>query len=264
MSIDEPLPLILRKKTCPFCRAVIRSRPLPLFILKNLLSVLAKSKSSGVAGSVQPSPPPDLDDPWAEIFPALQSGSESYAEDDGELSDDDYWGPYDGIYDDDDDDDDDEDEDEDLPGLRLYDDTSNDEYEGEWVAPRWEPPMNRVATPLAPDPSTDMLLRRGATYGMIDAYDVQYAHGEGLTAVANDMCLYLGWNIELMDEDEDGGVFIEWCLDDMEINPYRWSMEGDGYDGHIRRLVRSDALEEYESSDSERYIGDGDESIDDE
>ena len=263
MSIDEPLPLILRKKTCPFCRAVIRSRPLPLFILKNLLSILAKSKSSGAPGSVQPSPPPDLDDPWAEIFPPLLSGSESY-EDDGDLSEDDYWGPYDGMYDDDDDEDEDEDDDEDeeVEGLQEYDDTSNDEYEGEWVAPKWEPPIHRVATRLDPDPGTDVLLRRGATYGMIEAYDVQYAHGEGITALVDELCLYLGWNIELTDGDEDGGSFIAWCLDDMVVNPYRWEgvLEGGG---HIHRLVRRDALQEYESSDSERYIGDEDDGIDD-
>jgi len=190
----------------------------------------------------------------------LRSCSESDAEDDEEdYSEDDYWGPYD-MYDDDDDDDDDEDED--IEGLQEYDDTSNDEYEGEWVAPKWEPPMHRAATPLDPDPGTDVLLRRGATYGMIEAYDMQYAHGEGLTALVDDMCLYLGWNIELTDEDEDGGSFIAWCLEDMEINPYRWSFEEDG---HMHQLVRRDALGEYESSDSERFIhGDEDEDIDDE
>ena len=259
MSIDEPLPLILRKKTCPFCRAVIRSRPLPLFILKDLLSVLAKSKSSGAAGSVQSLPPPDLDDPWAEIFPPLRSGSESDEDDEEDLSEEDYWGPYGGIYDNDDDEDDEEDED--VEELREYDDTSDDEYEGEWVAPKWEPPMHRAATPLDPFPGTDVLLRRGATYEMIEAYDVQYAHGEGLTALVNGMCLYLGWNIELADEDEDGSAFLAWCLDDMEVNSYRWSLEGDG---HIYRLVRRDVLEEYESTDSERYIGDEDEGINDE
>ena len=245
MNIDEPLPLILRKKTCPFCRAVIRSRPLPLFILKSLLSVLAKSKSRGPADLVRQSPPPDLDDPWAEIFPPLRSGSESDAEDDEEdYSEDDYWAPYDDMYDDDEDV-------EDVEGLQEYDDTSNDEYEGEWVAPRWEPPMHRATTPLDPEPGADVLLRRGATYGMIEAYDVQYMHGEGLTALVEDMCLYLGWNIELTDEDEDGEGFIAWCLDDMETHSYRWSFEEHG---HIHRLVRRDTLEEYDTSDSEKYF----------
>ncbi len=264
MNVDEPLPLILRKKTCPFCRAVIRSRPLPLFILKNLLSVLATNKSSGAVGSVRSSPPPDPDDPWAEIFPPLRSGSESDAEDDEEdYSEDEFWGPYNDIYDEDeDDDDDDDDDDEDVEGLQEYDDTSNDEYEGEWVAPRWEPPMHCDSAPLDPDPGADMLLRRGASYGMIEVYEVQYAHGEGLTAIVDEMCLFLGWNIELTDEDEDGGNFIAWCLDDMETKPYRWLFEEDG---HIHRLVRRDALGEYGSTDSEKYIaGDEDEDIGDE
>ena len=254
MNVDEPLPLILRKKTCPFCRAVIRSRPLPLFVLKNLLSVLAKSKSRSTVGSTRPSPPPDLDDPWAEIFPPPRSGSESDAEDDeDDYSEDDYWAPFDNMYDDDDDDDDE--------GLQEYDDTSNDEYEGEWVAPKWEPPVHRAPTPLDPEPGTDVLLRRGATYSMIEAYDVQYTHQDGLTALVDDMCLYLGWNIELTDEDEDGEGFIAWCLDDMETHPYRWSFDEHG---HIRRLLRTDALEEYDSTDSEKYIDGEDEDFGDE
>jgi hypothetical protein len=252
MNIDEPLPLIFRKKTCPFCRAVIRSRPLPLFILKSLLSVLAKSKSRGTAGLERPSPPPDLDDPWAEIFP-LRSGSESDAEGDEEdYSEDDYWAPYDGMYDDD----------EDVEGLQEYDNTSDDEYEGEWVAPKWEPPLHRSVTPLDPEPSVDVLLRRGATYGMIEAYDLQYHHTAGLTAIVDEMFLYLGWNILLTEEDDDGEGFIAWCLDDMETHPYRWSFEGDG---RIHRLVRRDAIGEYDSTDSEQYIDeDEDEDIGDE
>jgi hypothetical protein len=247
MNVDEPLPLVLRRKSCPFCRAAIQSRPLPLFILKSLLSVLAKGNSGGATGSPRPSPPPDLEDPWAEIFPPLRSDSGSDVEDeDPYLSEvDDYWGV---MYDDDDDDD----GDEDVEGLQEYDDTSNDEYEGEWVAPIWEPPIHRAPTPLDPESGTDVLLRRGATYGMIGSYHIEYRHREGLTVYLNGMCLLLGWNIELADEDEDGERFIAWCLDDIEVHPYRWSFEDPG---RVRRLVRRDAWEEYSSTDSENWIG---------
>ncbi len=250
MNVDEPLPLLLRKKTCPFCRAVIRSRPLPLFVLKNLLSVLAKGKSRGATGVSETSPPPDLEDPWAEIFPSLRSDSESDAEDDDEdYSENDYWAPFDVMYDDA----------EDVEGLQEYDDSSDDEYEGEWVTPNWEPPAQRAVTPLDPEPSLDALLRRGATYGMIETYDMQYTHQEGLTALVDDLCLHLGWNIELTDDDEDGERFIAWCLEDMEIRPYRWSIEDHG---RIHRLVRRDALEEYDPTDSENWIGVEDEDED--
>ena len=251
MNVDEPLPLVLRKKTCPFCRAVIRSRPLPLFVLKNLLSILAKGKSKGAAAVSGTSPPPDLEDPWAEIFPSQRSDSDSDAEDDEDedYSEDDYWAPFDVTYDDT----------EDVEGLQEYDDTSDDEYEGEWVSPSWEPPAQRAATPLDPEPHTDALLRRGATYGMIETYDMQYTHQQGLTALVDELCLSLGWNIELTDEDEDGERFISWCLEDMEMRPYRWSFDDHG---HIHRLVRRNALEEYDSTDSENWIGIEDEDED--
>ncbi|KAH9172210.1 hypothetical protein EDB89DRAFT_1966623 [Lactarius sanguifluus] len=224
MEMDEPLPLILRKKTCPFCRTVIRSRPLPLFVLKSLLSILATAQPKNATDVLRPSPPPDLEDPWAEIFPQLQCDSESGAEDDEDYSD--GW-PLDVMYDD-------EDEDEEV--LQGYDNTSDDEYEGEWVMPGWEPPAHRAATPLDPEPATDMLLRRGATYGMIETYDVQYSHEEGLSALIDDTCLYLGWNIEIAEEDEDGERFVAWCLGDYGNSP-------------------PPALEEYNSTDSENWIG---------
>lgn len=248
MEMDEPLPLILRKKTCPFCRTVIRSRPLPLFVLKSLLSILATARPKNATDVLRPSPPPDLEDPWAEIFPQLQCDSESGAEDD-DYSD--GW-PLDVMYDDD------EDEDEEV--LQGYDNTSDDEYEGEWVMPGWEPPAHRAATPLDPEPATDMLLRRGATYGMIEMYDVQYSHEEGLSALVDDTCLYLGWNIEIAEEDEDGERFIVWCLGDMETHPHRWFFSDHG---HRHRLIRREALEEYNSTDSENWIGTDDDDDDD-
>jgi hypothetical protein len=245
MNVDEPLPLILRKKTCPFCRAVIRSRPLPLFVLKNILSVLAKAKSRGATSVSETSPPPDLEDPWAEIFPSpTQSDSESDDEDEDEdISENDYWAPFDVMYDDDA---------EDVEGLQEYDNTSDDEYEGEWIMPAWQRPTRRSVTPLDPEPGTDTLLRRGATYGMIETYEMQYTHQEGLVALVDGLWLHLGWNIELADEDEDGERFIAWCLEDMEIRPYRWIIQ---VDGPAYRLVRPDTLEEYDSTDSENWIG---------
>ncbi|KAI0272722.1 hypothetical protein BC834DRAFT_360683 [Gloeopeniophorella convolvens] len=256
MDIDEPLPLLLRKKTCPFCRTIIRTRPLPLFILKNLLSIVNKEKSRDEAGSSRPSPPPDLDDPWAEIFPPPRGDSE-YDEDDedAELSDD-YWGPYD----DDDDEDAGLDDDDDDAGLGDYDDTSDDGYQGEWVLPAWEPPAHRAGASLDPEPAIDMLLRRGATHGMIDTYTVEYTHDQGVAVLVDGLWLYLGWNLDLSDDDEDGERFIAWCFEDMESRPDRWRFGED----HAHRLVRVDTVQEYDSSDSENWIGeDGDEDEED-
>ncbi|TFY83646.1 hypothetical protein EWM64_g364 [Hericium alpestre] len=247
MDVDEPLPVTLRKKTCPCCRATVRLRPVPLFIVKSLVSTLNKhnQEPSSVA---RPSPPPDIEDPWAGIFlhptDAWDAGDEGDDDEDDEDEDggSDYevaWGLDDDVAD--------------------YNDDSDDEYLGAWIRPSWEPPVY-------PDPTYHdeydedqcNLLQRGATYDMIEAYHMTYDHDEGLTAWHDDLCIHLGWNIHLQLEDPDGSMFIDWCLDDMDERSERWLFE----EMDAWRLVREDSIEEYADTDTDHWLDDEDEDED--
>ena len=66
MDDEHPNALLYRTKTCPCCRTVVHSKPIPLYLIKSLASALDKSKAP--AGTTRRSPPPDDDDPWAGIF----------------------------------------------------------------------------------------------------------------------------------------------------------------------------------------------------
>ena len=63
---DHPNALLYRTKNCPCCRAVVRSKPIQLYLIKSLASSLDKAKAP--PGAARPSPPPDDEDPWAGIF----------------------------------------------------------------------------------------------------------------------------------------------------------------------------------------------------
>ncbi|KAI8990736.1 hypothetical protein BD414DRAFT_484642 [Trametes punicea] len=67
---NEVLPVWLRKKTCPHCRAVVKERPIEIWTIKEMVASLIKS---GLAAASLPPPPsgPALDaaaDPWSGIF----------------------------------------------------------------------------------------------------------------------------------------------------------------------------------------------------
>ncbi|KAI6038601.1 hypothetical protein EDC04DRAFT_2692938 [Pisolithus marmoratus] len=72
-------PTTSRKKTCPHCRAIVRSRPIEIWGFKNI--VQSVSKSNLVRN--QPAAPSDLPenqnsnvDPWADIFPKISQGGQ--------------------------------------------------------------------------------------------------------------------------------------------------------------------------------------------
>ncbi|KAI0319646.1 hypothetical protein OF83DRAFT_1054593 [Amylostereum chailletii] len=237
MDMDGEIPLVHRKKTCPVCRTRVQSRPLPLFVLKTLLSTLDKAKPAG--GLPRPSPAPESADPWAGIFfsptdPAIDDFDEDDVDEYGEEYSDDEVGMLDD-----------------------YDNTSDDEYDGEWVEPSWEPPLFRQLAPLHAEPYMDSLLRRGATVEMTELYELEYSHANGLVAYAGGYTLYLGWNIDLADDDDGGERYIAWVLEDVRERPERWQVD-ETEDGLIAtRLVRADddGPDQYANSDTEAWIG---------
>ena len=255
---DHPEDVLYRKKTCPACRTVVKSRPIPLFLIKSIANAIHKAKGDSES-SPRSSPTPD-GDPWLGIF--LEHSDSDHDED---MYDPDDYGPDYGDY-----------EIEDMGSFTDYGDYgSNDEwpfdygygsdedatdYDGNYVPARWEPPAHEVDPDDYPFELGDevlRMLRRGATPAMIDIFTLSYSHEMGLRAVLSGNIVYLGWNIDLHPGDASGEEFMEWVRADIYNRPERWDREeiGDGL-WTAWRLVREDEREEegdYATTDSEAY-----------
>jgi len=240
---DDPDYLLCRKKTCPTCRADIRNRPIPIFVVKSIASTLSRARgtSPNASSSTAGSPATDTD-PWEGLF-LPDDEIEDYGSEDDDDEDDDW-----------------------LDGdVFSYGSSSDDEpYSGDYVFPVWEPP----ATPIDDEDyhfdqlrSSDLnALRRGATLGMLNAYDMYYVHDEGLIAHDHhNNRIFLGWNISLSGDDQDGERFMEWVMEDIHERPERWRMvelENGKYEAH--RLVPEDDITDYSDTDSEHYAAGSD------
>ncbi|OAX41034.1 hypothetical protein K503DRAFT_854937 [Rhizopogon vinicolor AM-OR11-026] len=243
---DDPDYLLCRKKTCPTCRAGIRNRPIPIFVVKSIASALSKARGTSPTTSLSTSGSLTADtDPWEGLFLP-----------DDEIED----------YGSEDEEDDDDEEDDWLNGDIFSYGTSSDEepYGGDYVLPVWEPPATVIDDEdylFEQLGSSDLnVLRRGATLGMLNAYGMYYVHDEGL--IAHDYrhnMIFLGWNITLSADDEDGDRFMDWILDDIEERPERWRMvelENGKYEAHL--LIPEDDMTDYSDTDSEHYIAGSD------
>lgn len=241
---DDPDYLLFRKKTCPCCRGNIRNRPIPVFIVKSIASALSKVRgmspntSSPTAGSAAADT-----DPWEGLFPP-DDEIEDYGSDDDDDEEDDDW------------------LDEDVFSYGTGSD--DDPYDGDYVLPQWEPPATVIDEE---DYLFDQLghndlnvLRRGATLAMLNECDMYYVHDEGLVAHdGHNNRIFLGWNISLSADDEDGSRYIEWVSQDMDERPERWRiihLENGKYEAH--RLVPEDDVCDYSDSDSEHYMAESD------
>ncbi|KIJ65203.1 hypothetical protein HYDPIDRAFT_175217 [Hydnomerulius pinastri MD-312] len=248
---DDPDYLLRRRKTCPCCRTRVRHRPIPVFMIKSIAAAIAKVKGgSQVGASPGREPAANESDPWEGLFPGEDEDIEDY-----EASDDD------------DDDEDDEDEDEDEEDSGWYDDvfsygTDSDEdpYEGDYVHPQWEPPTivideeDYLFDQL--DESDLNVLRRGATLGMLQEYDMSYTHDDGLIAHDDGYNrIYLGWNIRLSADDETGEAYMRYIAEDMDARPERWNIIDDGeggFEAHL--LVPEEEICDYRDTDSDIYM----------
>ncbi|KAI6126156.1 hypothetical protein EDD16DRAFT_1856446 [Pisolithus croceorrhizus] len=252
-DVDDPDYILHRRKTCPCCRARVLHRPIPIFAVKSIAAALAKVKGTCTA-AVSPSRDAITElDPWEGIFPPGGSGETSEEDEDEEGEDDDDY------------------EEDDDRSSDWYEDvfsygTDSDEepYDGDYVYPQWEPPTVIVDED---DYLFDQLdagefnaLRRGATLLMLREYDVRYSHEEGLVAHDEDYNRYfLGWNIRLSSDDENGEVFMQYIISDVANRPERWRVVeyDDGvFDAHL--LVREDEVHDYADTDSDYHYMDVD------
>ncbi|KIK97337.1 hypothetical protein PAXRUDRAFT_825015 [Paxillus rubicundulus Ve08.2h10] len=255
---DDPDYLLRRRKTCPCCRTNVRHRPIPIFVIKAIVTAVAKGKGGSHAASSSSSEPASGDlDPWEGLFPCDDEEIDDYGASDDEDED------YDEDHGEDDDEDDDEDdEDSAYDGVFSYGTDSDEEsYHGVYVHPQWEPPNSVIDeddyTLDHLDESDLNCLRRGATVGMVQAYEMQYSHQEGLIAHdEGNHHIYLGWNIRLSADDENGEVYMGYIAEDMEARPDRWSIIEDEHDGvfEAHLLVPEEDLYDYRDSDSDNYM----------
>lgn len=244
----DPLALIYRTKTCPCCRAAVRSRPTQLFIIKSIASALDKAKPSGPRRG---SPPLDSD-PWAGIFLPDPSDSASTDEGEGEETDEDEEDGYGWVY-----------------GEDGYGTDSDEEaYQGIYVPARWQPPSIHVETTdfLFDDLTEEdfKMLRRGGTVQMIELFHMTYSHQEGLSIVLDDgNRIYIGWNIRLHPSDYTGEEYVDHIVNDVFERSERWNVD-ERADGSwtARRLVRELGEVTFDTTDSEEweaYVDDDDE-----
>lgn len=250
------IPTIWRIKTCPCCRSRIYHRPVPLFVLKDTLSLLAPNERVDVES--------DPSDPWEGIFPAsidLADFEDQVSEMDDDEFDDDSFSRSDDqsvivITDSTDDD-----SDEESDGM------SSDGVFFDLELPPYVPARHRTPTPEAyPGVSVDKLrlIQRGATYPMILRYNMRYEPNDGIVAWTDEgVEVYLGWNILLLDDDApDGRRFMEWLGRNIHEDPERWAHGV--YDGHpvFRRLVYGRRRAECLIPDAEHETGSEDENSD--
>ncbi|KAF8892120.1 hypothetical protein BD779DRAFT_1510999 [Infundibulicybe gibba] len=277
---NHPDYLLNRSKSCPCCRAIVTRRPVPVFVVKAIASLISNAKNGGSRDPEGDSAVPDPeDDPWKDLFPS---------EDENDDSDEEYydfehavgWGGFarglqyamssDSESEGDDEDGGDENDDE-------NDNSSDEAYYGEaYVAARWEPPNASEILHLLPyhhrHPGMLSMLRRGCPHSMIQLFNMEYSHERGLVAhlsslegVANEEDLngngpnrlFLGWNVTIVQADYAGRGLINYLLHDLKDHPERWELTArldvpGAFDASM--LVRARDVEQYDTSDTDAWL----------
>ena len=239
---DYPGYIMNRRKTCPCCRTVVRSRPIPVFLVKTIANSLIKAKPELPEQSNRASPTVDDDDPWEDLFPHSDVLDDSYDEDDHS-------------------EDDEEGYDDDESGSEY---SSGSDEEPLFVPAQWEPsdvhvrPEDRRNV----NPEELSMLRRGATKEMITRFHMGYTHSRGLVATVNGpgdkrSFIFLGWNITLDSDDGTGEDYINWILNDIVDRPERWHVhELDGREQEVTALIPAKDIREYFTTDTEAWTED--------
>ncbi|KAJ3508719.1 hypothetical protein NLJ89_g5601 [Agrocybe chaxingu] len=243
-ELTDPQYTLMRTKSCPSCRAVVKRRPVPVFMVKAIATALrnAKPSSLGLLGS---SPTEAVDeDPWNGIFPSSEMDEEDVRDDEDDDSDSEsseveiltmnpprYYGrtPFRTIFLDSSDSDrigeedgfDSEDDDANENEENESDDEEDDPRRPRYVLPHWTPPTVSVS-PEDYDISTDdppdtlKLLRRGCTMEMLQNYDISYRHSTGIVLYLRSLIhLYASDNEDSEDDGDAEGmhrVYLGWSI----------------------------------------------------
>ncbi|RXW21374.1 hypothetical protein EST38_g4471 [Candolleomyces aberdarensis] len=176
-------------------------------------------------------------------------------------------------------------EEEEEEGVR--DSESEDDYGApvSYVLPRWEPPTVRAHPEDYPGVEEDVLslLRRGCTLEMVQNFNIRYSHQQGIIISLRSIDhlyasddddeedsgseegrgresmhqIFLGWNVSLEPEDDDGETYMHNILKDIKDRPDRWKLIP-RYDGQgsieVKRLVAAGTADDYSTTETEAWI----------
>ncbi|KAF9526095.1 hypothetical protein CPB83DRAFT_498518 [Crepidotus variabilis] len=155
-----------------------------------------------------------------------------------------------------------------------------------YVRARWAPPtvlINPEDFDMSEeqDPNSTLhLLRRGCSWEMIQNYDLSYHHTSGIVLSLRSLDhlyssddegeehnaedvdegmhrIFLGWNISLDPQDDDGEGYISELLVDIKRFPERWLIsQRDSLRGimDVRKLVTPLEADDYDTTDTEVWI----------
>ena len=287
-ELTDPQYVLMRSKTCPSCRAVVKHRPVPIFMIKSVVAAIKKTKSppTGSPGSRHNND----DNPWKGIFTSSEEEADDGDDDEEEESQaesdsDDFDGWYrhshrahfetavegnatsESEMENEEDDEDDEEDNED-DDIVLY------------TQQRWAPPSVSITDYHFGEDDVsnwEKLLQRGCSWDMLHNFEVSYSHGSGIVVVlrsldqlyasddddeedADDINMYrvfLGWNIALDPDDTDGENYIQEILREIKDVPERWQVTptpGVPFAIDVKRLVAVDEAEEFDTTDTEAWI----------
>lgn len=270
-----------RAKTCPQCRTLVTARPVPVFLVKNIIHDLqtADLLSPNQAGEDDGVPPPE-EDPWAEIFhsPCNCCGGEHPSSDEEYDEESEEEGALDGTDEELDDEGWDSDfTDEQSPhmlmqGLSVREFTTVQQrlrdHNTDWVAPYWVPPIQHIPSSAVigvEDTDLDLLmllklLRRGASKRMVEKYRMTYSRQSGITAYVNMtpttwQWVNLGWVVLRHKDDYDGTAFMEAVRDEIEKFPIRYGYVTGPYGSRMLvRLQPNVEVPDYGDQDSDIWM----------
>ncbi|KAF8159823.1 hypothetical protein B0H34DRAFT_704933 [Crassisporium funariophilum] len=239
-ELTDPHYVLMRSKTCPSCRANIKHRPVPVFMVKAVAAALKKVKHSTLRGVGQNSRTfssslQSEEEPWKGIFQSSDEdddgdGGDSGMESESDDEDLENLAIASGWYRrrnlrrallesidstdsemEDDEEDDDEEDDEDS------DDGVEDPTQHFYVRPRWTPPSVEIDLDEYQGEPGDILklLQRGCTWDMLQNYDVSYSHQQGIIVALRSLT-----DLYASDDEEDNGmasdsmnrVFLGWNI----------------------------------------------------
>ena len=253
-ELTDPHYILMRSKSCPSCRASVKHRPVPVFMVKAVATTLIKAKPTS---SLTPlfnrvaHTEAESDNPWKGIFPSSDedegnhSDLESESESDDEEAED-FLNFYhsrhlrraifasmdstDSEIEDEEDDDGEDDGDEADEGHEST--SSDDEAEVDrphvYVVPRWAPPRVNIDCTrynLADDVilQSIKLLQRGCTWEMLKNNEISYSHESGIVISLPSLRDIVGSDDESdrsIDAESMNRVFLGWniVLDESDVD----------------------------------------------